>query len=176
MSTDKQLHVTSEAKEKPSTQDTSEVVWTYKSETRQFVWEHFKSKSKLGKFQVAIILLLSGLGRELSRSQIDVAFGKRLKFETEKSKIKSIASTLKRMDNLGYIEGYRAEHLQYQPMMYKANTATLALAKAIIRDIANNRFSGFGMGNMDLRDPVALLNDARKNLEWAFEYANKENE
>ena len=44
-------------------EDTEEVTWSYKSHTRQFVFERLKTKTKLGKFQIAIVLLLAGIGR-----------------------------------------------------------------------------------------------------------------
>ena len=173
MSANKQLSQTEKAKTSTSTTD---ITWSYKSTTRQYVYETFGTKAKLGKFQVAIILLLDGINRELSRSHLSIAFGKRLKFETEKAKIQSIVSTLKRMVSLGYIDGYLATHLRYSPMMFKANAQTHALANAIKEDISNLRFSGFGMGNLDLRNPDAIMEDARKNLASVPDYERKEDE
>ena len=159
------------AKALPPTKD---ITWSYKSATRQYMYETFGTKVKLGKFQVAIILLLDGIDRELSRSQLSIAFGKRLKFETEKAKIQSIVSTLKRMASLGYIDEYLATHLRYSPMMFKANSCTHELAKVIREDISNLLFGGFGMGNLDLRNPDAIVEDARKNLASVPDYEENE--
>ena len=151
-------------------EDTEEVTWSYKSHTRQFVFERLKTKTKLGKFQIAIVLLLAGIGRELSRSHVATAFGDNISLATEKAKIKSIDSTLKRMVSLGIIDSHIATHLKHGPKMFVANGLTMALDKAIRKDIADLRFSGFGMGSFDLRNPDQLLADARANLLNAYEY------